>query len=446
MNKTVSTNSSIGEYKNQGPQYNLRGYILFIVGQMVSLLGSSVVQFAIIWWITIETNSEAFLALAAFVGFGPTIILTPIAGVFVDRWSRKKIIASVDFIQALVTVLLIYLFMVGQADIWTVLAVTAIRAVFQAFHGPAVQAITPLLVPKEKLSRLNGIQYLLNGIIYLIGPVIGALLLEFWVLYEVLWIDAITFVFAVIPTIMITIPSVVDHAKKEKMPFRVEFTEGLAFIRNKQGLLALLAVFTAANFFVTPLFILLPLYVTKIHSGGAGDLAFMMAVQQLGLILGALLMSSWKGFSNNAYGVGIGIFCMYVGVFIIAVTPFNFFLVAGIGMFLLGFMLPVANVSSQTIWQKVVPPEKLGRVFSVRVTIAQITAPLGMILTGTIAGAIGITTFLLVTCGAGLFFLAYSWLFTGFTKVEATLQEDKTPDIQITPGIEPSPGTVGESP
>ncbi|MFW9778426.1 MAG: MFS transporter [Candidatus Heimdallarchaeota archaeon] len=433
----MSTNGSINEPENQEPQYNFRGYIFFLVGQMVSLLGSSVVQFAIIWWITLETNSEAFLALAALAGFGPTIVLTPIAGVFVDRWSRKKVIATVDFIQALVTVVLIYLFMVGQADVWIVLAVTAIRAVFQAFHGPAVQAITPLLVPKDKLSRLNGIQYLANGLIYLIGPVVGALLLEYWLLYEVLWLDAITFVFAVVPTIIISIPSVIDSAKKEKTPFRAELSEGMDFIRKKRGLLALLSVFTAANFFVTPLFILLPLYVTKVHLGGPGDLALMMAAQQAGLILGALLMSSWKGFSNNAYGVGVGIFSMYIGLFIIALTPFQLFLVAYIGMFIGGFMLPVANVSSQTIWQSVVPPEKLGRVFSVRITIAQITAPLAMIVTGAIAGAIGIINFFLLSGGIGMFFLGYSWFFTGFTRVEATIQEEEIQGVQTIPSVEP---------
>lgn len=157
-------------------------------------------------------------------------------------------------------------------------------------------------------------------------------------------------------------------------------------------------------------------------------------------------MSSWKDFSNNAHGVAVGIFAMYIGLFLIAITPFHLFLVAAIGMFLLGSTLPVANVSSQTIWQSVVPPEKLGRVFSVRVTIAQISAPLAMIVTGTIAGVIGIATLFLVACGSGLFFLAYSWFFTGFTNVEATIHKDESPDTQISPTIDSSQGTPDDYP
>ncbi|MHA2075572.1 MAG: MFS transporter [Candidatus Hodarchaeales archaeon] len=267
---------------------HFRGYILFWIGQLISLLGSSIVQFAIIWWITVETGSEFFLALSAFLGFGPAIVLTPVAGVFVDRWSRKKIIAGVDFLQAVATLVLIFIFTFSHLSsaelIWAVLAILTIRGLMQAFHQPAVEAIIPLLVPKDKLSRMNGLQYLLGGVIFLIGPVIGALLLEVWIIQDVLWIDLFTFVIAVIPTIIITIPSVIDKAKKEieKIPFRVEFTEGFTFIKSKQGLLALLAVFSAANFFLSPLFVLLPLFVTKIHLGEATDLAFLMAVQQAG--------------------------------------------------------------------------------------------------------------------------------------------------------------------
>ncbi len=440
--------------ENQFVEQNyFKGYILFWFGQLISLLGSNIVQFTIIWWITEETGSEFFLALAAFLGFGPAIVMTPIAGVFVDRWSRKKIIAGVDFLQAIATVILILILNFSNLEsselIWFVLVILTIRGLMQSFHQPAVQAIIPLLVPKDKLSRMNGLNYLFGGMIFLIGPVLGALLLEVWLIQEILWIDAITFIVAVIPTIIITIPSVIDKTKKEiqKIPFKVEFSEGFSFIKNKQGLLSLLFVFTAANFFLQPVFILLPLFVTKIHLGGATDLAFLMAIQQFGVVIGSIIMSSWKGFRNNAHGVGIGLFFMYSGMFILALTPANLafislnpigleayslktsFLILSAGMFVIGFTLPIANVSSQTIWQKVVPPEKLGRVFSVRVTIAQISGPAAILLTGIIAGYTGIITLVLISGVLGVAFLTYSWLFTGFTKVEKTINDnDKVTD------------------
>ena len=406
-------------------EYNLKGYIFIWIGQSISLLGSSIVQFAIVWWITITTESEFMLAISFFLGFGPTVFLVPIAGVFVDRWSRKKIIATVDFLQALVTVFLIYLFMVGLESgvliIW-VLAIITLRAIFQAFHNPAFEAILPLLIPKDKLSRMNGLNYFFMGVILLTGPVIGALLLEIWFIWEVMWIDAFTFVFAIIPTIFISIPSV--KAKKlpiEQPKFREEFSEGFIFIKNKEGLLALLAVFTAVNFFMNPLFVLLPMFVKYTHEGGATDLAFLMAIQQAGLIAGSVVMSSWKGFKNNADGVAIGLFVMYLGFLLCSIAPTGTFLVLAFGMAIMGFTLPVANIASQTIWQKIVPLEKMGRVMSVRRSIAQSSGPISTILSGIIAELFGILPVFFLAISLGLFFLAYSWFMTGFRSVEKTV-------------------------
>ncbi|MHA2246692.1 MAG: MFS transporter [Candidatus Hodarchaeales archaeon] len=421
---TGNNNVPIVNSNNMESEYNIKGYIFIWIGQLISLFGSSIVQFAIIWWITITTESEFMLAISFFLGFGPTVFLVPIAGVFVDRWSRKKIIATVDFLQALVTVFLIYLFMVGletEVLILWVLVIITLRAIFQAFHNPAVEAIIPLLVPKDKLSRMNGLNYFFTGVIFLTGPVFGALLLEIWFIWEVMWIDAITFVFAVIPTILVAIPSVkAKTVPSEKPKFREEFSEGFVFIKNKKGLLALLAAFTAANFFINPLFVLLPMFIKYNHLGGATDLAFLMAIQQAGLIAGSLVMSSWKGFKNNADGVAIGLFVMYLGFLICSIAPMGNFLVLAFGMAIMGFTLPVANIASQTIWQKIVPLEKMGRVMSVRRSIAQSSGPISTILSGIIAELYGILPVFFLAISLGLFFLAYSWFMTGFRSVEKT--------------------------
>ncbi|UCG02936.1 MAG: MFS transporter [Candidatus Heimdallarchaeota archaeon] len=420
---------------------NLRGYVIFWIGQLISLLGSSVVQFSIVWWITVETGSELFLALSTFLGFGPTMLLTPIAGVFVDRWSRKKIIATVDFFQAIATMGLIFAFILGIADIWFVLAIITLRGVFQAFHRPAVQAIIPLLIPKDKLSRMNGLDYLFNGMILMVGPLVGALLLNYFILQEVLWLDAITFMIAIVPTIIISIPSVkAPSIIKEKTPFLAELSEGFTFIRNQQGLLALLAVFTAANFFMRPLYVLLPLFVKDIHLGGPEELALLFSALQAGMICSSMIMSSWKGFENNAHGVALGIFIMYFGFIVCSFVPQSLFPLLILGIFLNGFGLPIANVSSQTIWQKIVPPEKLGRVYSVRLTIAQGSGPIAIILSGIFGELFGIIPVLVIASLFGMLFLGYSLFFTRFRYVEKTVTTVETPSI-LPVTIEPHPVT-----
>ncbi|MFX0126091.1 MAG: MFS transporter [Candidatus Hodarchaeota archaeon] len=439
----MTENNKVSVENDNSVQFNsnLRGYIIFWIGQLISLLGSSVVQFSIVWWITVETGSEFFLALSTFLGFGTTMFLTPIAGVFVDRWSRKKIIATVDFFQAIATVLLIFTFMIGFADIWFVLAIITLRGVFQAFHGPAVQAIIPLLVPKDKLSRMNGLDYLFNGVILMIGPLVGALLLNYFILQEVLWLDAITFMIAIIPTIIISIPSVkAPSIVREKSPFLAELSEGFTFIRNQQGLLALLAVFTAGNFFMRPLYVLLPLFVKDVHLGGPEELAILFAAIQAGIIGASMIMSSWKGFDNNAHGVAIGIFIMYFGLIICSFAPQGLYPLLILGIFLNGFGLPIANVSSQTIWQKIVPPEKLGRVYSVRLTIAQGSGPIAIILSGIFGELFGIIPVLVAASLFGMLFLGYSWLFTKFRYVEKTVTAVDTPSI-LPVTTEPQPIT-----
>ncbi|UCE14323.1 MAG: MFS transporter, partial [Candidatus Heimdallarchaeota archaeon] len=145
------------------------------------------------------------------------------------------------------------------------------------------------------------------------------------------------------------------------------------------------------------------------------------AVMQAGLIGTSLIMSIWKGFENNAHGVALGLFIMYIGYAICSFAPQGLFSLLILGMFLNGFGLPIANVSSQTIWQKIVPPEKLGRVYSVRLTIAQGSAPIAMILSGICGELFGIIPVLVISSLFGLLFLGYSWLFTGFRKVEQTV-------------------------
>jgi DHA3 family macrolide efflux protein-like MFS transporter len=243
----------------QANQATFRSYLFFWSGQLVSLVGSSIAQFVIIWWITSETESALYLSIASLVGFAPMVLLTPFAGVLVDRWSRKVLIGIVDFLQALVTVVLIFLFWLGGISIWQVLALLALRGIFQAFHTPAVSAIVPLMVPKPKLSRINGLNYLFSGAVTLIGPVIAALLLVLWRIDQILWIDAGTFLVALIPLLIITIPSV--RRKQDKSSFRKDFAEGLAFIKNGRGFLPLLMLATVVNFLLTPLFTLLPYYV-----------------------------------------------------------------------------------------------------------------------------------------------------------------------------------------
>ncbi|MEE9410675.1 MAG: MFS transporter [Candidatus Heimdallarchaeota archaeon] len=411
---------------NQELQSNLKGYILFWFGQLISLLGSSIIQFVLIWWVTVITADPVYLSLAAFIGFAPMIILTPLAGVLVDRYSRKLMIGTADFLQAVITVVLLFLFRNGTANLTIVLVFLGFRGVFQAFHTPSIQALIPIMIPRKHLNRFNSVDFLLNSLIFLIGPLVGAVLYANFQMSLILSIDAITFLIAVIPLFFIAIPKIAKQVgeKARKASFFAEFKEGVLFIRKKKGLLSLLSVFTAANLFIMPLFILINLFVFSNHSGTEIHLAYVLAFNQAGTIAGSILFIFWKGFKKKVVGVVLGIFVMYSGYLIVTLTPTSVFWFMGIGFLIIGFALPVANISSQTIWQSVVPKEKLGRVMSVRITIAQITGPVGMLVSGFIAKAITIE-YLFISCVIlGILFLAISWFFTSIKKVEDDIDYD----------------------
>ncbi|MFX0015323.1 MAG: MFS transporter [Promethearchaeota archaeon] len=419
------------------PETNLRGYLIFLIGQWVSQFGSNVVGFSIIWFLTVTTGSTFILGLSTFLNFAPFLIATPIAGVFIDRWSRKKVIAFVDFMQAFFTLVLIGFFVMDIfSDLELVailLALNTVRALFGAFHTSAVDTLLPIMVPKKYYSRMFSVNNFVNGILGgIAGPLIGAILLELFSLKTILWIDVITFLFAIVPTVLVHFPQVLkkDIERKEKNPFRVEFTEGLQFIIGKPGLFALLFVFAGANFFMPPFYIQLPLFVTSIHLGGASHLAFLFAIQQAGTLLGSLVMTIWKGFENHARGVALSMFIAYVGFIIMLSAPIGYFEIIGLGLFIAGFTLPTVNASSEAIWASTVPRELLGRVYAVRRTLAQITAPVTMLLSGIVAEFIGLYTVLTLSALCGLLILGYSWFLTPLPEVEQSIQEPKEEIIE----------------
>jgi DHA3 family macrolide efflux protein-like MFS transporter len=397
-------------------QATFRNYLFFWAGQLVSLLGSSIAQFVIIWWITLETGSALYLSLASFLGLAPMVILAPFAGVFVDRWNRKALIFVADFLQALATLILVFLFWLGVVSIWQILMLLTIRGILQAFHAPAISAIIPLMIPKEKLSRMNGLNYLCSGAVTLVGPVVAALLLALWKIHQILWIDMATFIVAFIPLLMIKIPPV--RKEQDKSSFRKEFFEGFTFIRNAKGLLPLLTLATALNFLLTPLSTLLPYYVKFDHSGEAPDLALVMAFFQGGILAGGLVMSVIKGFKKKMVAVALSLYIIFLGYALIALTPLMWFWFMAMGGTIMALCVPVANVTLQTIIQTVVPIKMQGRVSSVVMALASAATPLGMILSGTIVEFIRTANLFLGCAIMGILIVTLSWLFTDVKHIE----------------------------
>lgn len=402
--------------KIEANQATFKSYLFFWSGQLVSLFGSSIAQFVIIWWITLETESTLFLSIASVLGFAPIVILGPFTGVLVDRWSRKTLIGLVDLMQAVITVALVFLFWLEIIAVWQVLALLTLRGVFQAFHIPAVLAIIPAMVPKDKLSRMNGVNYFFTSAANLAGPVVAALLLELLEISQILWIDAVTFLVALVPLLRIMIPSVIKA--QDSPSFGKQFGEGFAFIRNARGLLPFIMVATAVNFLLAPLSTLLPYFVKFDHLGVASDLAFVMAFAQGGMVVGGLLMTIKKAFRRKMVIIVSSIYILFLAYLLTALTPKGYFWFMAASGFILTFCFPIIDVLVMTILQTVVPLEMQGRVTSVTMSLAHAAQPGGMILSGVVTVFTGTASLFMGSAGLGILILTLSWLLTDIRYVE----------------------------
>jgi len=382
-------------------QKTFRNYLMLWSGQLFSLLGSMVVHFIITWWIQEKTNNPIFLAIASLMYFLPMLIATPIAGVLSDRINRKKIILVVDSLQTVATFILIMLFLMNFTEIWIIFIFLAIRSIFQGFHYPTVSSVIPLMVPKDKLSRINGVNFLFSGLVQLIGPALAAALSLFLTFHQILWLDIITFFIALIPLLLIQIPSVErkeSSKSADKPSFFTDFKEGFVLLRSVPVLFTIIILAMFLNFLIQPLGVLLPYYVNTLHGGTLNEYAFVSISMNAGMILGAIVTTKKNKWSHKILTTFIGIIVLFLGYAYLALIPTGFFIMMVIGLLIMGITLPIINTIFQTIEQTIVPPDKIGRVMSIDSTLSLIISPLGIILTGILSVPLGVTT-LFLFCG-----------------------------------------------
>ena len=383
-------------------------------GQALSLFGSALVEFALIWWLTQKTGSATILAIATLASMLPRIVLGPFAGALVDRWSRRAIMMVSDGTIALFTLLLAYLFATSQVEIWHVYAVMAIRALGGAFHQPSMAASTSLMVPDEQLTRVNGFNQTLQGINALIAPPLGALLIGLYQTQNVLLIDVGTAMVAILPLLFIPIPQPerIEEAPQTRKPSLVQdIRVALNYIAKWSGLVTLLFMALFLNFLLTPTGSLLPLLVTKHFEKGAIELGFLESAEGIGIIAGGIILSIWGGFKRRIATTAMGVVGLGLGVMLLGLAPSNAFYLAVVGLALLGIMVPMANGPIGAILQAVVRRDMQGRIMSLINSSATAISPLGLLIAGPLSDWLGIRVwfwaggFICLSIGVAAFFV-----------------------------------------
>jgi len=332
-------------------------------GQQLSLFGSQIAQFGLVWWLAQETGSATVLATAALVAMLPQVVLGPFVGTWVDRLPRRWLMIWVDSGVALLAGLLAYLFWAGAIRVWHIYLVMALRGVGGALHWPAMAAATSLLVPKEHLTRVAGLNQTTNGLLSIVSPSLGALAVSTLPMYGVMGIDVFTFIFAVLPLVFFKIPEP-KRSLEAKPPYIADFKAGLHYVLKWRGLALILCFSSLLVFVAQPMFTLLPLLIKEWFGKGALELGWMESAWGVGVVLGGLFLGAWGGFRRKIDTAILGIFGVGLGWGMLGLLPSSAFYAALGVFFFAGFMNPLANAPFMSLLQSTVDPEMQGRVFS----------------------------------------------------------------------------------
>ena len=378
---------------------SMRPFFAVWTGQVFSLLGSELVQFALVWWLTTTTGSAMVLVLATMMAVLPRVFVSPIAGALVDRWNRRLVMMLADSLSAVAVVVLAVLFALDAVQLWHVYVVMFVRAACGAFHWPAMQASTTLMVPEQHLARVAGLNQALQGLGSIVAPPLGALLLQVLPMQGVLAVDVVTALLAISPLFFVHIPQPerTEAAAQASRPSVVgDLREALHFLSAWPGILMIIAIAVLVNALVFPALSLQPLLVTEHFGGDVLQLAWLQSAFGVGIVAGGVTLGVWGGFKRRLLTGLLALALNGVGLAVIGLAPADGFPVAVGAMFFAWFMNPIANGALMAVLQVIVPPDMQGRVFTLLQSAAGAMIPLGLVIAGPLAEVLGVQIWFLV--------------------------------------------------
>ena len=366
-------------------------------GQAVSLITSAILQMAIIFYLTEKTGSAMVLSMASLVGFLPYAVFGPAIGVLVDRHNRKKIMIGADLIIAAAGAVLAIVALYTELSVWMVMVVLFIRSIGTAFHSPALNAVTPLLVPEEQLTKCAGYSQSLQSISYIISPAAAALLYSVWKLNAIIAIDVLGAVIASITVAIVSIPKLGDQVQSLKPNFLREMKEGIVALRQNKGLFALLLLGTLYTFVYMPINALFPLISMEYFNGTPVHISITEIAFASGMLVGGLLLGRLGNFEKRVLLITGSFFIMGASLAVSGLLPPSGFVIFVACCAVMGLSVPFYGGVQTALFQEKIKPEYLGRVFSLTGSIMSFAMPIGLILSGFFADRIGVNHWFLLS-------------------------------------------------
>lgn len=401
-------------------------------GELVSVLTSSILQMGFIWHITLATNSASMLSLASLAGFLPLALFGMFAGTIVDRLPLKRTLVGADLFIAAVSAIVAAVSFTGALPVWVVMVALFFRAIGNAFHTPAFQALTPLVAPPKHLTRLAGVTQAVQSGGYILGTAIAAVIYPLWGLTAMIALDVAGALFATAAIIAAHLdvggvsagdsaeaPANASGVLSRLRSLMSETAEGYRVLRGYRGLFALLWCGFAFTFVFSPISALFPIMTLGHFGGTTGDAAMAEIVFSVGMIAGSALLASWGGFKNRAFTVVAATALYGVATFgagLLGTGGFSLFLAAS---FLMGFSSPFYSGPQMALMQEKVPPEFLGRVFGLYGAIMSWALPLGLAGSSLFADVVGAPAWFVGAGAAMVVLAAITWAIPSIRHVEA---------------------------
>ncbi len=387
-------------------------FCLLWCGQVMSLLGTAVIQFALYWWLTEKTGSAMVLTITTLAAFVPEVLIGPLTGPLVDRWPRKNILFFANLFIGIAALIISVCFYKNHVQQWMILTVLFVRSVCNSFRWPALQASAAEIVPDDQLTKINAVDFTIRGASGIVGPLSGAFLLHAFPMNYVMLADTITAVLAIIPLFFVNIPSgYLAKGKQQSLNINeaiknswLELAEGYRYVCRTPGLLLLMVYGGLTNLLLVPGDTLLPLLVSKHFGLDETFYSLLDTGYGIGTIAGGLLMVFWVGFRSKLRTSITGDLFSAVGMFVIGIAAKN---QPGLAIFawaINGLGEAVCMAPLRGLVESRTRVDMQGRVLSISDSLMNLSVPVAMLIAGPFAEAFGAQAWYVMSgiCGFAL--------------------------------------------
>ena len=376
-----------------------RVFAIIWTGQFLSILTSSIVNFAIVLWLSLETGSAEVLAFATMAALLPQSVLGLFTGIFIDRWKRKRVMIMADSFIAFCTLILAVLFYFDLAKISHIYVLLALRSVGSAFHMPAMQASVPLLAPKSELMRIAGINQVIQSVCNIAGPALAGLFITMMKMTNILLLDVAGAAFACLSLCFVFIPDPSQEERNSELHLWREAKEAIMEVRNQYGLSWLFLLSILATFVIMPVSVLFPLMTLNHFAGNAFQVSLVEVSWGGGALLAGALLGLKKYRWNeilliNGMYIALGLTFLFSGL--LPVSGFIWFAVlTALG----GVCGSLYFATFTTVIQSRIDLGVMGRVFSFYMSFSMLPSMIGLLSTGFLADSIGLGNTFIISGG-----------------------------------------------